>query len=49
MYKAAKLGDYDLQITHGWIPITEFCKYIPYTEENVKHYRNSTKRLLLAS
>lgn len=45
MYKAAKLGDYDLQITGGWIPITEFCKYIPYTEKNVKHYRNTGRWL----
>lgn len=43
--KIETLGNFDLNVLYGWLPIHEFCKLMPYTKEKVKNFRNTGKWL----
>ena len=36
------VGGYDLELMHGWLPITYFCKVMPYDIEKVKNLLDIT-------
>lgn len=41
MKKVEVLGDFNLLATSGWLPLSAFCRTMPFTEPKVKNLRSS--------
>lgn len=41
MKKIEILGNYNLAVLNGWLPVESFCQYMPYNRKEVRSLRYS--------